>query len=287
MRSSPMADRSSDRGAAPPGPVYLWPCDPGLAARARAEIAAGTGGLPALPARERWAERLPAPPFAVLIAAAGESALPPAEDLAALRAAGARLIALLPACDERCWRRLLRRGFQDALAPPFGGLDPELLLAEPDRALPLDRRLPELERRVHGRVEFSLPAELRFVAPAAALLCRLAREHGFPPRVWAEALPLALDEALVNAIRHGCGLDPDKAVSVRARFGPRRLRVRIADPGEGFDPAQVADPLSGAGLRQDGGRGVLLMRELVDALEYRDGGRVVLLSWRRGGPPAD
>jgi len=282
MRSSPTAVSSSEANAPPGAQLFLWAWDAALAARALAEIAPPPGRLQPLPPRAQWDGCLPATPFGVLITAGDAESLPPAAELAALRAAGARLVLLLPDCDERCWRRLLRRGLHEVLGPPFAGLDLELLFADAERALVLDRRLPDFERRVHSRVAFRLPAELRFVAPAAAFLCRLAREHGFHPRVWAEALPLALDEALVNAIHHGCQLDPSKEVRVSARFGPRRLRVRIEDPGAGFDPEQVADPISGAGLRRDGGRGVLLIRELVDRVDYRAGGRVVLLTLRRG-----
>jgi serine/threonine-protein kinase RsbW len=276
-----MAASSSEAGAPPRTPLFLWALDPALAERYLAEIAPAPGRLLPLPAPADWPTRLPAPPFGVLIVAGSEEPLPAPGELAALRAAGGRLVLLLPACDERSWRRLLRRGFHEVLAPPLAGLDLELLFADAERGLPLDRRLPDFERRVHSRVDFRLPAELRFVAPAAAFLCRLAREHGFHPRVWAEALPLALDEALVNAIRHGCQLDPDKEVRVSARFGPRRLRVRIEDPGAGFDPERVVDPMSARGLRQGGGRGVLLIKELVDRVDYKEGGRVVQLTLRR------
>jgi len=282
MRSSPTDSRSSEAGLpVEQGPLYLWACDARLAARARAELGAAAARLAPLPPRAEWELALPAGTFGVLLTASGEESLPPAEALAALRAAGGRLVLFLPALDERSRRRLVRRGFHEALAPPFAGLDLGRLFADADRPLVLARRLPEFEARVESRVEFRLPAELRFVAPAAGFLCRLAREHGFHPRIWAEALPLALDEALANAIRHGCALDPAKEVRVLARFGPRRLRVRIEDPGAGFDPERVADPRSAEGLRRGSGRGLLLMRELVDRVEFRKGGRVVLLTVRR------
>lgn len=288
MRSSPTDSRSSETlRQGQTAPVYLWAWDAALAARFRRELGAGAAWPTALPPRSDWEAGFGGSGAGVLIAAGGEELLPPAEALAALRQAGGRLVLLLPSVDERCWRRLIRRGYHEVLAPPFAGLDLELLFADADRPLALDRRLPDFEARVRTRVDFSLPAELRFVTPAAAFLCRLAREHGFAPRIWAEALPLALDEALANAIRHGCALDPDKAVCVSARFGPRRLRVRIADPGAGFDPARVGDPMSEEGLRRGSGRGLLLMRELVDRVDYRQGGSVVLLTVRRVRRPRD
>lgn len=288
MRFSPTDSRSSEnRQQGQTAAVYLWAWDAPLAARFRWELGAAASRLAPLPPRSEWEGGLGPAGAGVLIAAAGEEALPPAETLAALRRAGGRLVLLLPAAEERSWRRLVRRGFHDVLAPPFAGLDLEVLFADADRPLALDRRLPDFEARVRTRVDFSLPAELRFVLPAAAFLCRLAREHGFAPRIWAEALPLALDEALANAIRHGCALDSAKEVRVSARFSQRRLRVRIADPGAGFDPARVGDPMSEEGLRRGNGRGLLLMRTLVDRVDYRQGGSVVLLTVERARRPRD
>lgn len=288
MRSSPTDSRSSE--ISPRGQterVYLWAWDAPLAARLRQELGAAAARLLPLPPRGEWEGGLGPGGFGVLLTASGEEALPPAAALGALRQAGGRLVLLLPTVDERRWRRLIQRGFLEVLAPPFAGLELAQLFADTARPLFLDRRLPDFETRVRTRVDFSLPAELRYVSPAAAFLCRLAREHGFLPQVWAEALPVALDEALANAIRHGCALDPGKEVRVSARFGPRRLRVRIADPGAGFDPAQVADPMSEEGLRRGSGRGLLLMRELVDRVEHRQGGSVVLLTVRRVRGPGD
>jgi anti-sigma regulatory factor (Ser/Thr protein kinase) len=281
MRSLPTDIRSSE--AAPALPLFLWGQDDALATRFLEELRPEPGRLRPLPAPEHWMSELPTAPFGVALAAAGEASLPAQDLLDGLRVAGARLLLLLPACDERAWRRLLARGFAEVLTPPFRGVDLDLLFADDNRTLPLDRRLPEFDQRVRTRVDFELPAELRFVAPAAGFLCRLAREHGYHPRVWAETLPLVLDEALSNAIRHGCGCDAAKRVQVQARFGHDVLRVRIEDPGTGFDPALLMDPASEEGLRRGGGRGVLLMQELVDRVEYQEGGRVVLLYLRRAG----
>ncbi|MCB9514900.1 MAG: ATP-binding protein [Candidatus Krumholzibacteriia bacterium] len=280
MRSLPTDIRSSE---AAPLALYLWGADDGLSTRFLEELRPEPGRLRALPTPERWMSELPTSPFGVVLAAASEAALPAQELLDGLRVAGARLVLLLPACDERAWRRLLARGFAEVLTPPFRGLDLELLFADGERALPLDRRLPEFDQKVRTRVDFELPAELRFVAPAAGFLCRMAREHGFHPRVWAENLPLALDEALSNAIRHGCGCDAAKRVQVQVRFGHDVLRIRIEDPGAGFDPGTLIDPASEEGLHRGGGRGVLLMQELADRVEYQEGGRVVLLYLRRAG----
>jgi serine/threonine-protein kinase RsbW len=91
------------------------------------------------------------------------------------------------------------------------------------------------------------------------------------------AVRLALDEALVNAIKHGHGGDPAKAVRVRWRLRPGGVQVRVLDRGPGFDPGDVADPLTGAGLERDCGRGLLLMRAAMTRVRYSRRGNAVSL----------
>jgi serine/threonine-protein kinase RsbW len=88
---------------------------------------------------------------------------------------------------------------------------------------------------------------------------------------------LAVEEALVNAIRHGNGLDENKLVHVRFRLAPERLWVEIIDEGTGFDPDQLPDPTEIDNIECPCGRGVLLMRNFMNRVEYLDrGSRVVM-----------
>jgi serine/threonine-protein kinase RsbW len=88
---------------------------------------------------------------------------------------------------------------------------------------------------------------------------------------------LAVEEALVNAIRHGNGLDENKLVHVRFRLAPERLWVEIIDEGTGFDPDQLPDPTEIDNIECPCGRGVLLMRNFMNRVEYHDrGSRVVM-----------
>lgn len=96
------------------------------------------------------------------------------------------------------------------------------------------------------------------------------------------AVELALQEAIANAVRHGCGNDASKkiqcCVSVEAS-GEVVLVVR--DPGKGFDPASVPDPLGAENIFKPSGRGVFLINGLMDEVDYRDGGREVQMRKRR------
>ncbi len=93
---------------------------------------------------------------------------------------------------------------------------------------------------------------------------------------------LALDEALANAIRHGCHNDPTKQVQcVVSTDAAGELVIVVRDPGPGFDVAKVPNPLQGANLLKPSGRGVFLINELMDKVEFADGGREVVMQKRR------
>jgi len=148
---------------------------------------------------------------------------------------------------------------------------------------PRFRILPELVAGVRMSVEIELPSDLRFVGPAAGYFSRVAREHGFSEAVWAESLPLALDEAVSNAMRHGNHLEADKTVSLRGTLEDGRLEIRVEDQGGGFDPSSLPDPRVGDSLYRPGGRGVFLIRNLCHELRYEKGGRVAVMSFLREG----
>jgi serine/threonine-protein kinase RsbW len=92
------------------------------------------------------------------------------------------------------------------------------------------------------------------------------------------AIRLALEEALVNAIKHGNQLDRAKAVHVSYRVGPDRFEVQIADEGPGFDPDDVPDPTAPENLERPCGRGLLLMRHYMTEVAYTDCGRAVRMA---------
>jgi serine/threonine-protein kinase RsbW len=97
------------------------------------------------------------------------------------------------------------------------------------------------------------------------------------------AIKLALEEAIVNAIKHGNQMDPGKRVSVWYAVGADRFEVKIADEGPGFNPADVPDPTQPENLERPCGRGVFLIRNLMTTVEYHGAGNVVHMSKLRNG----
>jgi serine/threonine-protein kinase RsbW len=92
---------------------------------------------------------------------------------------------------------------------------------------------------------------------------------------------LALEEAMVNALKHGHGYDPAKAARVRYRVTRRQVLAQVRDEGPGFDPARVADPLTAGGLDRPSGRGLLLMRRFLSWVRFNRRGNGVTLCRRR------
>ncbi|MEX0935599.1 MAG: ATP-binding protein, partial [Gemmatimonadota bacterium] len=89
---------------------------------------------------------------------------------------------------------------------------------------------------------------------------------------------VSLCEALANAMIYGNGSDPSKQVHVEVFVEGARLTARITDEGPGFDPRTVPDPTIARNLQRDGGRGIFLMRELMDEVRYNDRGNSVTLT---------
>lgn len=133
--------------------------------------------------------------------------------------------------------------------------------------VPLDQPLP------HTVV---IPSDLRAARDVEESILQQVEAMGYP-RECTFAIRLALEEALVNAHRHGNCCDCNRHITISYDIDPRRAVVRIADEGRGFDPGAVPDPTSPERLSLPNGRGLMLMRSYLDELLYNDRGNVVQL----------
>jgi anti-sigma regulatory factor (Ser/Thr protein kinase) len=84
-----------------------------------------------------------------------------------------------------------------------------------------------------------------------------------------EMIDLVLREALVNAIVHGNRCDPQKTVRVSVAVNRKcDLFLSVKDSGAGFDPDTVADPTAAENVLLPHGRGIFLMRQLMDEVDF-------------------
>lgn len=111
------------------------------------------------------------------------------------------------------------------------------------------------------------------------LLNDLQSELGFNDEFYAR-LMLAVSEAATNGIVHGNQLDESKSVEISAFRDGDLLVFETRDEGEGFDPETLPDPLAKENLLKTSGRGVFLMEEYADEVEYSDGGTKLSLKFK-------
>jgi serine/threonine-protein kinase RsbW len=137
-----------------------------------------------------------------------------------------------------------------------------------------------------GRLPFALdraiPSDVQYIEGIVADVAAGCTGFGFPSQRVSLNVRVALTEALANAILRGNGEHSGKLVRIRARADSVSLVVEVADEGAGFDLAACTlDPTTPEHLEREDGRGLFLMRRLVDHVEqYVDGGNVVRFTVR-------
>jgi anti-sigma regulatory factor (Ser/Thr protein kinase) len=125
-----------------------------------------------------------------------------------------------------------------------------------------------------------LPNDLRQIEHAVEYVmqrCAACQAHGRKLRL---NFRVSLTVALSNAMLYGNDSDPDKRVRVEVIVGEREIKARVTDEGTGFDPGGVPDPTTPGNLEKSGGRGLFLMRELMDEVHYNERGNQVTLILR-------
>ena len=132
-------------------------------------------------------------------------------------------------------------------------------------------------------IEVDIPSDVRYIDHIVRLVTRECEDQQFPPRLCSLNVPVALTEALSNAILRGNAEDPGKYVRVRVAFTERQLVLEVTDEGNGFDlDSSMIDPTTPDNLMREDGRGLFLMQKLMDRVErFSDEGNVVRLTLNR------
>jgi serine/threonine-protein kinase RsbW len=95
------------------------------------------------------------------------------------------------------------------------------------------------------------------------------------------AIKLALEEALINAIKHGNKLDPAKSVRINASISPQMVEIDVEDEGAGFTRSSVPDPTLEENLEKTSGRGILLIESYMTHAEWSKNGRKLHMTKKR------
>jgi len=145
----------------------------------------------------------------------------------------------------------------------------------------------DVRRRAAGgetETELSLdvPSDLQYVGPAVELIVGRLPSGPLSPRRIRFNFRTALAEALANAIAYGNRYDPHRLVRVRVEVSRDAVRIYVTDDGAGFDPATVPDPTLPERVEREDGRGLFVLRSLVDHVVFSERGNSVCLTLRAG-----
>jgi len=131
-------------------------------------------------------------------------------------------------------------------------------------------------------LSLEVPSDLGYVGPAVDLIADRFRTGILSPRRVRFNLRVALAEALANAIAYGNRLDPRRVVRVRVEADGGAVRIHVTDDGDGFDPSVVPDPTVPEQLAREDGRGLYVLRCLVDRVDFNAKGNSVCLTLLAG-----
>jgi serine/threonine-protein kinase RsbW len=130
-------------------------------------------------------------------------------------------------------------------------------------------------------VTLRLPSEIECIEEAVELVTRHCLAGHDTTRTTRFRLQVVLSEALSNAIVRGNREERGKWVDIRAELGPDTIRLEVTDEGPGFDPNAVPEPIRPEQLDEATGRGLYLIRKLVDTVEFNERGNSICMILRR------
>jgi len=131
-------------------------------------------------------------------------------------------------------------------------------------------------------ISVKVPTAIDVVEEAVDLVARHCLASGLPPAVARFKLRVALSEALANAIIYGNCNDSEKSVEVRVVVNKTTISVHVTDEGDGFNPKEVPNPTLPDGIEEISGRGLFLIREMVDEVSFNEKGNSICMTMRRG-----
>jgi len=134
----------------------------------------------------------------------------------------------------------------------------------------------EIVQNLHEKIEFELPSTVSTMHAVLDYLMKRVEKLGVinPEQ---SNLFIALDEAFVNAVKHGNKFDARKLVKIAAEVSSKEARFSVEDEGEGFDVNAIPDPLDPQNLFKTSGRGVLFIYNIMDEVKYNERGNLLTM----------
>ena len=125
-------------------------------------------------------------------------------------------------------------------------------------------------------MRFTIPSDFSAARDVQKRILRSLATRGFNSQS-TFAVKLALEEAIINAIKHGNKLDPAKTVIIEAKITPTQAQISVQDQGSGFDRRHVPDPTLEENLQKCNGRGIFLIEAYMNKAKWTKGGRRITM----------
>jgi len=134
-----------------------------------------------------------------------------------------------------------------------------------------------LSQFIENRHKASILNKIEFIEPVINQIEGISRIIGYNGGRFDVNIKNAIYEAVLNAIIHGNRMDKNKRVDINASITGKRLEIDIADEGNGFDPSQYLGFVVNGNLTKPKGRGIFLIKSVMDEVRYNSKGNVVTM----------
>mgnify|MGYP000595620653 CR=1 FL=1 len=124
----------------------------------------------------------------------------------------------------------------------------------------------------------SIPSHLTYLHDVERFIHSFLADTGFPEALFGSVI-LTVCESVNNAISHGNGHDINKLVEIRVECDTNSVLIEIEDEGTGFDVHEVPDPTEARNLRNERGRGIFIIKNLADDVEFINNGSLVKIKF--------
>jgi serine/threonine-protein kinase RsbW len=124
-----------------------------------------------------------------------------------------------------------------------------------------------------------LPSKVESITQLEALIEQIADTYNISEDTFANMMT-CLNEALINAIKHGNKMDANKKVIINAEVDAKRVVWTVTDEGQGFDYVHLADPTAPENLESLTGRGIFIIKHLADQCIFNTTGNEVELHFK-------
>jgi serine/threonine-protein kinase RsbW len=125
-----------------------------------------------------------------------------------------------------------------------------------------------------------LPSTIDTLAKVEQIIEDIRSEHSIPEEIYGNIL-VSISEAVNNAIKHGNKFSPDKEIDFSFDVSDKEYLFSIKDEGTGFDFTNTPDPTHPDNIDKLDGRGIFIMQNLSDKIDYEEEGRIVKISFNR------